>query len=130
MGVWQQLEERAATGRAARVAIVGTGYVGSSLLHRLRRTPGIDPVLVVNRTVDRGRAAWAGAGVDTSALCVSDDPTTLSDAIDRGLPALSTTVDAVTLEQLDVVVNVTGAIEHGATRDARRIGGRDDTWCR
>ena len=89
MGVWQQLEERADSGGAARVAIVGAGYVGSSLLHRLRRTRGIDPVLVVNRTVDRGRAAWAGAGVDPSGVCVSDDPATLADAIDRGQPALS-----------------------------------------
>ena len=115
MGVWQQLEERATGGRAAKVAIVGAGYVGSSLLHRLRRTPGIDPVLVVNRTVDHGRAAWAGAGVDPSDLCVSDDPTTLADAIDRGVPALSTAAEAVALEHLDVVVEVTGSIEHGAT---------------
>jgi predicted homoserine dehydrogenase-like protein len=114
LGIWQQLEERAETGRAARVAIVGAGYVGSSLLHRLRRTRGIDPVLVVNRTLDRGRAAWFGAGVDTSRLCVSDDPATLAEAIDRGLPALSAALDAVTLEQLDVVVNVSSSIAQGA----------------
>ena len=77
--------------------------------------PGIDPVLVVNRTVGRGRAAWAGAGVDTSTLCESDDAATLGDAIDRGLPALSMTPDAVTLEQIDVVIEVTGSIEYGAT---------------
>ena len=114
VGIWQQLEEQAAAGRTARVAVVGAGYVGTSLLHRLRRTPGIDPVLVVNRTLERGGAAWAGAGVDPATVCVSDDPTTLADAIDRGVPALSTSVDAVALDQLDVVVEVTGAIEHGA----------------
>ena len=71
-------------------------------------------MLVVNRTVDRGRAAWARAGVDPSALCVSDDPTTLADAIDGASLRSRLALDAVTLEQLDVVVNVTGAIEHGA----------------
>jgi predicted homoserine dehydrogenase-like protein len=114
MGVWQQLEDRASSGRAAKVAIVGAGYVGSSLLHRLRRTPGIDPVLVVNRTIDRGRAAWARAGADVSSIQVSDDPTTLADAIDRGVPALTASPEAVTLEQLDVVVEVTGSIGYGA----------------
>jgi predicted homoserine dehydrogenase-like protein len=114
MGIWQQLEDRATAGDAARVAIVGAGYVGSSLLHRLRRTPGIDPVLLVNRTLDRGQAAWANAGIDPATVCVSDDPTTLTDAIGRGVPALSTSLDAVTLEGIDVVVEVTGAIEHGA----------------
>jgi predicted homoserine dehydrogenase-like protein len=115
MGIWQQLEDRAASGRSARVAIVGAGYVGSSLLHRLRRTPGIDPVLVVNRTPDPGRAAWAAVGVDASTLCVSDDPATLAEAIDQGVPALATAREAVTLEQIDVVVEVTGSIGHGGT---------------
>jgi predicted homoserine dehydrogenase-like protein len=45
---------------------------------------------------------------------VSDDPGTLADAIERGVPALSTTPEAATLEQLDVVVEVTGSLEHGA----------------
>jgi len=115
MGVWQQLAERAAAGKSAKVAVVGAGYVGSALVHRLVRTPGLDPVLVVNRDLDRGRAAWVGAGADPATVCASDDPVVLGDAIERGIPALTAVPEAVALEQLDVVVEVTGAIDYGAT---------------
>ena len=115
MGVWQQLAERAAAGSSAKVAVIGAGYVGSALVHRLVRTPGLDPVLVVNRDLDRGRAAWVGAGTDPGTVCTSDDPEILGDAIARGVPALTAVPDAVALEHLDVVVEVTGAIDYGAT---------------
>ncbi len=108
----------------AGVAIVGAGFVGRGLIHRLLRRRGFKPPLVVNRDEGRARRALQDAGVHEVPL-VSEDPDLLANALAEGLPAIVT--DAAVLPEvpgIDLVVEVTGAMTYGTKviLDALRAG--------
>ena len=108
----------------AVVAVVGAGFVGRGLIHRLTHTYGFAPPLVVNRTVQRARRAMEDAGLGARPF-VSDDPDQVSDAISEGRPVITT--DAAILPSVrgvDLVVEATGAIAYGmrVMSDALRAG--------
>ena len=114
MIVDRALQQRAAEGRPVRVAMVGAGFMGRGVAAQIvRRTPGMELVAVSNRHLDGARRAYAEAGVD--APVVVDSARALSEAVRTGRPAV--TDDASLLcaaEGIDVVCDVTGAIEFGA----------------
>jgi predicted homoserine dehydrogenase-like protein len=98
----------------ARVAIVGAGFVGRGLVHRLVRRPALAPPLLVNRDLARARAAYRDAGVAEGDVAVSDDADELSDLLAEHRPTI--TRDASVLPEIagiDVVIEATGALEHG-----------------
>jgi predicted homoserine dehydrogenase-like protein len=98
----------------SRVAVVGAGFIGKGLVHRLHRLPGFAPPLVANRNVDRARSAIERAGASPDVVVVSDDPAELTQALGDGRPAV--TSDASVLPEvggIDVVVEATGAMEFG-----------------
>jgi predicted homoserine dehydrogenase-like protein len=99
----------------ARVAVVGAGFIGRGLVHRLHRLAGFAPPLVANRDVDRARHALERAGARDHSIVVSDDPDVLSRALADRRPAV--TAQAAVLPEVrgvDVVVEATGAMEFGA----------------
>jgi predicted homoserine dehydrogenase-like protein len=109
-----------------RVAVIGAGFVGRGLVHRLVRRPSIAPPLLVNRDIDRARQAYRAAGITADDLVISDEPARLAEALAAARPAI--TRDAAVLPEvdgLDVVIEATGALEHGtrAMSEALR-GGR------
>ena len=109
------MEESAADGRRVAVAVVGAGFIGRGLVHRLHRTAGIWPALVVNRTIEAGLRAYEEAGWSRSEVVITDDPDRLSTALGEGRPAV--TADPATLASVggvDVVVEATGAMAYGA----------------
>lgn len=113
MGIYQRLNEQANEGLCVRVAVVGAGFMGRGLVHRLARTPGMTPALVVNRTVEHASDAFAQAGLDQP--LVSDDPAALEAAIADGRPAVASDPGLLpTLGGIDVVVEATGAMAQGA----------------
>lgn len=115
MGVWDRLRRLESEGQPARVAVVGAGYVGQGLVHRLERTPGLRAALVVNRTVSAGVEAYRRVGHDRTHIVVSDEPTELRAAIEDSRPAVTALPEVIpALEEVDVVVEATGAIDHGA----------------
>jgi predicted homoserine dehydrogenase-like protein len=108
------LRRRADEGRPVRVGMVGAGAMGRAIaLQILAHTPGMQLVAICNRNVDAAERAFREAGapgvrrVTTAAELdrhaqrghgfVTDDPNVICRA------------DAV-----DVVLEVTGAVEHGA----------------
>jgi predicted homoserine dehydrogenase-like protein len=98
----------------ARVAVVGAGFIGRGLVHRLHRLPGFSPPLVVNRDLERAERALEQAGVPAGSWLASSDPDELTEAVAHGRPAI--TADAGVLPAvsgIDVVVEATGAMEHG-----------------
>jgi predicted homoserine dehydrogenase-like protein len=112
MAVWRRLERRAAEAGLVRVAVVGAGFIGRGLVAQLARTPGLAPVLVVNRTPERAVAAYAAAGLDEPV--VTDDPPTLAAAVEAGTPAVTSAAEAVAaVDAIDLVVEATGAMEYG-----------------
>jgi len=116
MSVWGRLAQLEGEGRPARVAVVGAGYVGQGLVHRLERTPGLRAAVVVNRTPAAGVEAYERVGHDRRDIVVGDEPEELVSAIADLRPAVTTAAEILPgLNEIDVVVEATGAIDHGAT---------------
>lgn len=115
MGIWSRMAQWAAADNQAAVAVVGAGYVASGVVHRLERTPGMRAALIANRTVDRAVRAYEVAGYSRQDVLVSDDPDVLADALARQLPAVTAAAELLPdLSGVDVVLEATGALDHGA----------------
>jgi predicted homoserine dehydrogenase-like protein len=108
------LEQRAAEGRPVRVGMVGAGFMGRGVAHRiLRHTPGMELVAICNRTVARAEEAYAYAGADEVVRVAT--PAELDVAAAAGRPAVTDDPTVLTDSGcVDVVLEATGAVEHGA----------------
>ena len=107
------LRRREEEGRPIRVALVGAGFMGRGLLNQiLHSTPGMTVSAIVNRTVPKAERAFAEAGI-TAVRRVSTVAETES-AIRANVPVVSDDFEAVVAaEQIEAVVDVTGAVEYG-----------------
>lgn len=115
MGIWTRMDRWAADGGRLDVAVLGAGYVGSGVVHRLERCRGMRAALVVNRSTDRAIAAYRQAGYAPEDVVVSDEPRLLSDAVERGVPAVASRPDVLGhVAGIGAVVEATGALDHGA----------------
>lgn len=113
MALLARIAERAAERGEVNVAVVGAGFMGRGLVRQLAVTPGMRPALVINRTAERGVAAYRAAGLGNP--LVSDDLEELAGAVAAGAPAVTTEPGAgAGVEGIDVVVEATGALTHGA----------------
>ena len=108
------LRRRQAEGRPIRVGMVGAGFMGRGLANQIvNSTPGMDLVAIANRTEAKGLRAYAEAGV--ADVRVVDSRAALERAIREGVPAVvADALDLVAADGVDCVVDVTGAVEHGA----------------
>jgi predicted homoserine dehydrogenase-like protein len=108
------LAKLAAENKPIRLAMIGAGFMGRGVaLNIIQSTPGIDLVCISNRNIDGARRAYSEAGVDDVALV--ETVAQLEDAIMSGRKAV--TQNALALceaDGIDVVLEVTGAIEFGA----------------
>ncbi|WP_052667087.1 hypothetical protein [Nitriliruptor alkaliphilus] len=96
------------------VAVVGAGFVARGLVHRLARRASMAAPLVVNRRPGTAARILELAGYEVDAIVRSDDPAVLAEAVTQGRPAVAS--DAAILPEvrgIDVVVEATGAMEHG-----------------
>ena len=108
------LKKRQASGQPIRVGMVGAGFMGRGVaLQICRYVPGMVLAAIANRTLAQARRAYAEAGeLDVRAVDTLAD---LEDCIRRRQPAI--TDDALLLSRsagLDAIIEVTGAVEHGA----------------
>jgi predicted homoserine dehydrogenase-like protein len=107
------LARREAEGRPIRVGMVGAGFMGRGLAnHIINTTTGLRLVAVANKTLANAERAYSEAG---SPFVRVEDLSALETAIVAGTPAVLE--DAFTLlqsENLDCIVDVTGAVEFGA----------------
>ena len=108
------LQAREAAGKPIRVGLVGAGFMGQGLTNQiLNSVPGMTVVAIYNRTGNRARNVYRYAGRDD--VVVAKTQGTLDDAIKSGKPVV--TEDAFLLARsplIDVLVDVTGAVEFGA----------------
>lgn len=108
------LRERAEAGRPIRVGLVGAGFMGRAIAAQIATSvPGMEVVAIANRTLERAREAFDGAGVGEPRLVES--PAQLERAIADGTAAV--TDDPTVLcraESVDAVVEATGSIEFAA----------------
>ncbi|MES2970567.1 MAG: Gfo/Idh/MocA family oxidoreductase [Pseudomonadota bacterium] len=108
------LRRRAAAGNPVRVGMIGAGFMGRGIANQIvNSVPGMALVAIANRNAAAARRAYAEAGV-TDIAEVSTEAA-LGDAIRAGRAAI--TEDAQLLARvtgIDVLIEVTGAIEFGA----------------
>ncbi len=107
------LKAREARGEPIRVGMIGAGFMGAGLANQMvNSVVGMRLVAISNRHVERAAAAYRDAGVAPTTVASQGQ---LEDAIRAKRPAV--TEDAMLLcrsEQIDVLIDVTGAVEFGA----------------
>jgi predicted homoserine dehydrogenase-like protein len=117
------LQRRAAAGNPIRVGLLGAGFMGKGLVHQIQNfTPGITVSAISNRTLQKAADAYSFA--DESITPISaDGQSSFNAAVSKGQPVITDDPFLMTrCEQIDVIVDVTGAVELGAavTMDAIR----------
>jgi predicted homoserine dehydrogenase-like protein len=113
--LFRQLQRLDAKNQSIRVGVIGIGFMGRGLVYQLSRMPGLFPALLVNRTVNRAIDAYRQAGFNEHEIVVSDSPRILSEAVQRGKPAITSTLEAaMAVAGVDVFIEATGAVDHGA----------------
>ena len=115
------LEQRAAEGRPIRVGMVGAGFMARGIaLQIVTAAPALRLVAISNRRPERAREAWEVAGVESARFADS------AESLDRAIESKTAvyTDDALALsasDGVDVIVEVTGAVEFGAHVVSRAI---------
>jgi predicted homoserine dehydrogenase-like protein len=108
------LRQREEEGRPIRVGMVGAGAMGRALaLQVATRVPGMEIVAISNRHSETAAQAYVEAGAEEVVAVADEDA--LADAMERGAAAY--TDDPALLcaaEGIDVIWEVTGAVEFGA----------------
>ena len=108
------LEKRQQEKKPIRAAMIGAGFMGRGIaLQILGSVPGMELVAISNRHLDGAKRAYSEADVEE--VRVVETITQLEDAISQ--QRRSITEDAMLLcqaEGIDVVIEVTGAVEFGA----------------
>jgi predicted homoserine dehydrogenase-like protein len=109
-----ELKKRHDAGKPIRVGLVGAGVMGRMIaLQLLTPLTGMRLVAIANRTASKGDQIYREAGVDK--IVSVDSVPKLESAIEQNSYAI--TDDASLLceaANIDVIIEVTGAVEHGA----------------
>jgi len=109
------LKARAEAGNPIRVGMIGSGFMGRGIANQIiNSVPGMELVAIANRDVAKAQFAYNEAGVENVQTVHST--TQLEEAIRHNNYAI--TDDALLLcqaEGIDALIEVTGAIEFGAT---------------
>lgn len=118
----KELERLSHSGRPIRVGMIGAGFMAAGIARQLiHYGTGFRLVAIANRNVEGARDVYRASGVDDVAQVAS--AAAVDACIAKGVPAI--TDDAMTIcdaKAVDVVVEVTGAIEFGAQVALRAIG--------
>jgi predicted homoserine dehydrogenase-like protein len=120
------LRQRAAEGRPIKVGLVGAGFMARGVANQIVNSViGMELAVISNRTLSRAALAYTEAGVEKFKTVHS--LTDLQDCLASGTPAI--TDNAFLLceaEAIDVLVEVTGAIEFGAQVAMKAIACKKD----
>ncbi|MCO7193211.1 NAD(P)H-dependent oxidoreductase [Pseudonocardia sp. McavD-2-B] len=107
------LAKRDAENRPIRVGLVGAGFMGRGLVNQIvNSTPGMDVVAIANRTVATAVRAYTEAGLEPVEVSTTAQVEAM---VAKGVPAvLGDAFALLAAENIDVLVDVTGAVEFGA----------------
>jgi predicted homoserine dehydrogenase-like protein len=108
------LAERQRDGKPVRVALAGSGFMGRGLVNQIvNSVPGMDVVAIMARKPEQARRAFTEAGVES--MVDVDDAAALDRAAAQGIAAIASDIQTITeADSVDVIVDVTGAVEFGA----------------
>jgi predicted homoserine dehydrogenase-like protein len=113
MALLARLADRAGKHGEVAVAVVGAGFMGRGLVQQIARTPGMRVAVVVARRPATAVDACIAAGLGEP--MVSDEPAALAAAIGDGVATVTRDpAAAAEIDDLDVVVEASGALDYGA----------------
>jgi predicted homoserine dehydrogenase-like protein len=115
----EAMDERARSGRPVRVALVGAGRFGTTVVAGLSQMPSLRLSVVCDLRADSARGAWEAFGGTATAdrAITTDNAADIATAVDEGRPVTTGNLDAAVAAPVDVVVEATGLPEI-ATRTA------------
>lgn len=120
-----ELIGRERSGRPIRVAVVGAGDYGRSLVDQLRVVPGVVAALVCDVDIARARHAFVESGVGASTIVEVGEENPQPSGWQIGRPVVTRSLRVAVEAPIDVVVECTGNPESGArVADAAIRGGR------
>lgn len=115
MHLYRELRRRQQFGRVIKVAISGIGSMGRGIALQLKAMQGMEPAVLINRTVDRAVEAWISMGVPRDEIVITEDPRLLQIAVDQGLSCVTRSLDAaLSVNEVEVFVEATGTVSYGA----------------
>lgn len=111
----QALEDRESRQFPIKVGLVGAGKMGKAIMHQAKATKGVKLVAVAEKDRSRAHATLKELGYYGRHLKSSENPSELSEAIDKGVMALTTNASAlIEIPDLDIIIDATGEVEVGA----------------
>jgi predicted homoserine dehydrogenase-like protein len=108
------LKKREAENRPIRVGLAGAGMMGKGVVNQIiNSTPGMELAAIACRTPAHALQAYQEAGISEVSEVSGQDA--LQDRLDAGKPTvLSDSMMLCEAEGLDILIDVTGAVEFGA----------------
>ncbi len=108
------LKQREVENNPVKVALVGAGFMGRGLVNQVvNSTPGMRLVAICNRTQANAERAYLEAGVQR--FTVVNNAVDLDRVVRAGGYAITSNYEAVCeCNNVDVIVEATGAVEYGA----------------
>jgi predicted homoserine dehydrogenase-like protein len=108
------LEKRQSEDNPVRVAMIGAGFMGRGIALQIQKNVrGIELVAIANRHLSAARRAYQKAGIDDCQ--VVETKTQIEEAIVQRRYAVTEDAHLVCrAEQIDAIIEVTGAVEFGA----------------
>jgi predicted homoserine dehydrogenase-like protein len=115
------LKKREAEGKPVRVGMIGAGFMGRGLAnHILNTVPGMVLAAVSNRSLAGAKRAYTEFGAAEPVVATTQGQ--LEDAIRSGKPVVTEDANLlVDSDNIDCLVDVTGAVEFGAVITMRAI---------
>lgn len=115
MHLYRELRRRQQFGRVIRVAIHGAGSMGRGIALQLQAVHGVEPAIIVNRSIENAVDIWLSLGVSRDEIVVSDDPRLIQIAVEQGLACVCRDLTAaLSLKEVEVLVEATGNVGVGA----------------
>src|SRR5699024_9686135 len=115
LGLNNKLKKLDEMGKTIKVAIVGAGKMGKSMVSQLTLVKGMAPSLVATRSVEKAIEAYKLAGIKAEDTVVTNSLKELNKAVEEEKPVVTEYVDLVSKANLiETVVDATGVPEVGA----------------
>ena len=115
IGLYRDLEKRAAEGRPIRFGLIGAGQMGVDIVSQVSRMQGIQVSAIADLELSRAADAYAIAGFPPDRAVTASSAAAAMDAIRRGRFIVTDDPGLIPqIEALESVVDATGQPEAGA----------------
>lgn len=108
------LRAREADGHRVKVAVVGAGRFGTSVIAQISGMPGMEVAAIADRNPENLAAAWGAYGATPDAVVTASEMGRAVDAVRAGRPVALEDADLAPDLPVDVIVEATGVTEVSA----------------